>query len=155
MLIDSVRAAAIGVGMLAGTTLVLDVGAQLTELAVLNEGSIVIATRAEVGIEDLGRPAGPDTIIAVTATILADIQRHTPERILAAARRGGIRLVGDGALLPGLAPALAGALDVAVYPSSRPRTATLRGAGLAALAELRDPATATAAARQSNARPLR
>jgi hypothetical protein len=81
-LIDSVRAAAIDAGALAGTTLVLDVGAQLTELAVLSEAGVVIARRAEVGTEDLGRPAGPDTIIAVAATILDDMQRHAPERRL-------------------------------------------------------------------------
>src|SRR5205823_2163190 len=112
-----------GAGERAGSTLLLDVGAHLTELAVLNDGIIVIARRAEVGTEDLGRPAGPDTIIAVAATILDDMRRHAPEELWTTARRGGIRLVGDGALLPGLAPALAGALDMAVYPSSQPRTA--------------------------------
>jgi rod shape-determining protein MreB and related proteins len=143
LLIESVRAAAIGAGALTGASLILDVGAQLTELAVLSDAIIVTARRAEVGIEDLSRPARPDTIVAVAVTILDDMRRHAPEERWTMARRGGIRLVGHGALLPGLAPALAGALDMAVYPSSQPRTAALRGAGLTALATQRDPASAT------------
>ena len=52
LLIDTVRAAAIGSGAAAGVLLVVDVGAQLTEVAVLVDGRVAAARRAETGTHD-------------------------------------------------------------------------------------------------------
>lgn len=51
----------------------------------------------------------------------------------------GVLLVGDGALHPGLAPALARASRVRVHRADAPRMAALTGAGQAAMSLLRHP----------------
>ena len=57
LFIDTVRAAAVGSGAAAGTLLVVDVGAELTEVALLEGGRVRAARRTEIGTRDLTRGA--------------------------------------------------------------------------------------------------
>jgi rod shape-determining protein MreB len=58
LLIDTVRAAAIGSGAATGVLLVVDFGSQLTEVAVLLDGRVAAARRADMGTND-GAPVAP------------------------------------------------------------------------------------------------
>jgi rod shape-determining protein MreB len=137
LFIDTVRAAAIGAGAGPGPLLVVDVGAQLTEVAVLDRGTVVAARRAEMGISDVIRPTEPDAIVHTIVGLVDDLRRdpHCPDPRSVA--RGGLLLVGGAAAHPPLAARTAGALGVAVRPAAQPHLAAVRGAGLAALAALR------------------
>ncbi|WP_433359579.1 cell shape-determining protein MreB [Actinoplanes sp. CA-142083] len=132
--IDTVRAAAIGSGAAAGTLLVADLGAQLTELALLDRGRVVTARRADIGTRDLARGATVDLLAGTVARQFEDLR--APD----SAVRRGMLLVGDGATHPELPAALSAALRVRVHRAASPHTAALNGAGLAAMSLLRHPA---------------
>jgi len=138
LFIDTVRAAAIGAGATPGVLLVADVGAQLTEVAVLTGGGVAAARRADVGVSDLIAPTEPDPIVHTIVDLVGDMRRdpHCRDLTGIVARRG-LLLVGGAATRPELAARTAGALGMAVRPAARPRAAAVRGAGLAALAALR------------------
>jgi rod shape-determining protein MreB and related proteins len=145
LLINTVRAAAIGSGAATGVLLVVDVGAQLTEVAVLVDGRVVAARRAETGTQDRP-PGGASRLLAgIVTRLVADIAGNAAMRRLTAAALGrGVVIVGDGATTPELTIRLAANLRVPVRPATSPRLAALSGAGLAAMAACRHP-TATAA----------
>ncbi|MEV4701716.1 cell shape-determining protein MreB [Actinoplanes sp. NPDC049316] len=140
--VDTVRAAAIGSGAAAGSLLVVDAGAELTEVALLLDGRVTAARRTDIGTRDLTRGATTG-LLADTVVRHLDELRAGPERpeVLSALARGPL-LVGDGALQPDLAPALSRALRGPVHRAAAPRTAALTGAGLAAMSLLRHPARA-------------
>jgi rod shape-determining protein MreB and related proteins len=144
LLINTVRAAAIGSGAATGVLLVVDVGAELTEVAVLVDGRIVAARRAETGTHD--RPPGASRLLAgIVTRLVADIAGNPRmRRLTAAALARGVVLVGDGATTPELMMRLAANLRVPVRPATSPRLAALSGAGRAAMAACRHP-TAVAA----------
>lgn len=135
LLIDTVRAAAIGSGTATGVLLVVDVGAQLTETAVLVDGRTVAARRAEFGTGDvaIGRPLA---LLVRAATGLIDDLRRDPglRRLTTAALARGPVLVGDGAATPELARAVAASLGRPVRAAGSPRQTALRGAALVASA---------------------
>lgn len=138
LFIDTVQAAAIGAGAASGVLMVADVGAQLTEVAVLNGGGVAAARRAGLGMGDLIRPTALDPVVHTVAALVDQLRRAPDTRELAAtAVRGGLLLVGGGATQPRLAPRIAGTLGTAVRSAARPRVAAVRGAGLAALSTLR------------------
>ncbi|GIF01046.1 rod shape-determining protein [Paractinoplanes rishiriensis] len=138
--IDTVRAAAIGSGAAAGTLLVADLGAELTETALLDHGRVVAARRAEVGTRDLSRGATLELITDVVGRHLDQLRGSPAGPGLAPAMARGMLLVGDGAVHPGLSAALSAALRLRVHRAAAPRTAALNGAGLAAMSLLRHPA---------------
>jgi rod shape-determining protein MreB len=144
LLINTVRAAAIGSGTSTGVLLVVDVGAQLTEVAVLVDGRIVAARRAETGTHD--RPLGASRLLAgIVTRLVADIVGNPRmRRLTAAALSRGVVVVGDGATTPELTVRLAANLRVPVRPAASPRLAALSGAGLAAMAACRHPTAAAA-----------
>jgi rod shape-determining protein MreB len=145
LLIDTVRAAAIGSGAAAGVLLVADVGAQLTEVAVLVDGRVVAARQAEMGTHDPTGGSGPRLLAGVVTRLIADIGAHPRlQRLAAPALARGLVLAGDGATVPELTGRLAANLRVPVRPLASARMAALSGAGLAAMAACRHPA-ATAA----------
>jgi rod shape-determining protein MreB len=145
LMMDTVRAAAIGSGAATGVLLIVDVGAQLTEVAVLVDGRVAAARRAEVGTHDPASGGAPRLIAGVITRLVTDIGRNPRLRwLIAAALARGVILVGDGATTPELSVRLAAHLRVPVRPVSSPRLAALRGAGLAAAAARRHPATAAA-----------
>ncbi|GAA0433992.1 hypothetical protein Aca07nite_01230 [Actinoplanes capillaceus] len=139
LLIDTVRAAAIGSGATAGNLLVVDIGAQLTETALLEHGRVIAAQRADYGIRDLGREGATGLLTDIVAQHVANLRATGHAAALAEATVRGILLTGDGALHPGLPEALATALDVRVHRAADPRTAALDGAGRAAMSALRHP----------------
>jgi rod shape-determining protein MreB len=130
--IDTVRAAAIGSGAAAGTLLVADLGAQLTEVALLDHGRVIAARRAEIGTRDLARGA---TVGAIVDNVVRHVDelRRTAASELASAIKRGMLLVGDGAVHPELPRALSTALRLHTHRAVAPRTAALNGAGLAAM----------------------
>lgn len=138
--IDTVRAAAIGSGAAAGALLVVDAGAQLTETALLKNGHVVSARRADIGTRDLVLGATVDLIGDIVGRHVDDLRRSTDTADLASARTRGMLLVGDGATHPDLAATLSVALRIPVHRAPAPRTAALNGAGLAARSLLRHPA---------------
>jgi len=141
LLIDSVRAAALGCAAAPGVLMVVDVGAQLTEVAVLVDGRVAGARRAETGTSD-SMPAGRPHLLAGVVTRLVDDMRRSAHlrRLTAAALARGILVVGDGATMPELTTRLADNLRVPARPAPSPRVVTLSGAGLAAMAAGRHPA---------------
>lgn len=139
LFIDTVRAAAIGAGAAAAPLLIADIGAHLTEVAVLADGVTVAARRRDVGLHD--HTAGPDpdaAIVAAVTDLIRDVRRHARDRqVVEAAVRGGLLLVGGGAARPRLAARVAGAAGTPVRRPAAPHLVAARGAGLAALAALR------------------
>jgi rod shape-determining protein MreB and related proteins len=71
------------------------------------------------------------------AALVRDLRVNPPGADVAPAAARGLVLVGGGATQPGLAARLASATRLAVRTATRPRTAAVHGAGLAALAALR------------------
>jgi rod shape-determining protein MreB len=143
LLIDTVRAAAIGAGAAAGTLVIADVGAQVTEVAVLEQGHTVAARRADIGTGDLDREGVLDLLAGTVARHIADLRDDpaVPGAARALTNRG-LLLVGDGAVHPELPARLSTALHVRTHSAAAPRTAALNGAGLAAMAAGRHPAVA-------------
>ncbi|MEH1130560.1 rod shape-determining protein [Micromonospora sp. CPCC 206061] len=138
LLIDTVRAAAIGAGAAPGPLLVADIGAHLTEVAVLAGGTLTATRRADLGLRDLIGPSGSDLIVDTIGGFVDDLRHDPQSRDQAADAIGnGLLLVGGGAAQPALTARTAAALEMAVWPSATPRLAAVRGAGLAALAALR------------------
>ncbi|GGN65182.1 hypothetical protein GCM10010112_26190 [Actinoplanes lobatus] len=135
LFIDTVRAAAIGSGATAGNLLVVDIGAQLTETALLEHGRVTAAQRADYGIRD----GATGLLTDIVAQHVANLRATGHAEALAEATARGILLTGDGALHPGLPEALATTLDVHVHRAADPRTAALDGAGRAAMSALRHP----------------
>ncbi|MCA2212129.1 rod shape-determining protein [Jidongwangia harbinensis] len=140
LFIDSVRAAAIGSGATAGLLLIADVGAELTEVALLDHGRVLAARRTEIGTGDLTLGATVDLISDNVVRHVDDLRATLDAPRLRAATARGLLLVGDGALHPGLGAAVAGALGMRVHRATTPRTAALNGAGLAAMSLRRHPA---------------
>ncbi|MFI7602222.1 rod shape-determining protein [Actinoplanes sp. NPDC049681] len=140
LFVDTVRAAAIGSGSAAGTLLIVDVGAGLTEVALLRNGHVVAARRTEIGTGDLSRGATVDQLGDIVVRHVDDLRSgpEMPDVLTAMAR--GLLLVGDGAVQPGLVPAVSGALGARVHRAAAPRTAALSGAGMAATSLSRHPA---------------
>jgi rod shape-determining protein MreB and related proteins len=142
LFIDTVRAAAIGAAVRPGGLLVADVGAQLTEVAVLARGGVAAARRADLGMNDLIRPSEADPVVHTIVELVGYLRRDPRCRRLAATAVGnGLLIVGGGATQPQLAARTAAALDLPVRPAPEPRLAAVRGAGRAALSALRRAAT--------------
>jgi len=135
--IDTVRAAAVGSGAAAGTLLVVDIGAELTEVALLQDGRVRAARRTEIGTRDLTRGATAELIGDNVLRHLDDLRAGPDASAVVTALARGILLVGDGAVHPGMATAISGMLRVRVHRAVAPRTAALNGAGLAAMSLLR------------------
>jgi rod shape-determining protein MreB len=143
LFIDTVRAAAIGSGAAAGSLLIADIGAQLTEIALLRHGHVTAARRTDIGTRDLANGATIDLITDIVAGHLDSLRATCPAADLHEATARGLLLVGDGATHPELPSALATTLDLRVHRADAPRTAALTGAGLAAASALRHPALRT------------
>jgi rod shape-determining protein MreB and related proteins len=139
LFIDTVRAAAIGSGAAAGTLLVIDVGAELTEVALLQEGRVVTARRTDVGVRDLAHGATVDLISNGIVRYIDGLRAGQWSLYMTAAMRRGVLLAGAGALNPELFTRLSSKLRVPVHRAATPLTAALHGAGLAATSVLRHP----------------
>jgi rod shape-determining protein MreB len=150
--IDAVRALALAAGAdLSRPLLVVDLGAQLTEAALLHDGVVTAARRIERGTADLGTAdlgAGDDRgltagrLAALVGEAVAALLRGEPGHRSAEALGRGPLLGGGGALRAELVYRIARQLDTSVHPVPRPHTAAVRGAGEALLSARRHPALA-------------
>jgi rod shape-determining protein MreB len=121
--------------------LVVDIGAHLTEVALLAGGAVLDARHTTLGTSDLatsepatsdpGTTTITDTTIthSIVAMVTAMLEEDRTSRTLEALRRGPL-LAGGGALLPGIGHGLAGQLHTPVQPVPAPHTAAVRGAAL-------------------------
>ncbi|MCO1614376.1 MULTISPECIES: rod shape-determining protein [Micromonospora] len=140
LFLDSVRAGAIGAGAAAGTLLVADIGAQLTEVALLEDGRVVAARRAEAGTRDLNHATTAAMLADTTSRLVRELRQDAALRpqVRAALARGPI-VIGDGATRPDVTARLVATLGATVHRAASPRTAALTGAGMAAISALRHP----------------
>jgi rod shape-determining protein MreB and related proteins len=121
LLIDTVRAAAIGSAAATGVLLIADVGAQLTEVAVLLDGRVAASRGAELGTSGVASEGTPHLLAGVVTRLVADIGRDPQmRRLTAAALARGVVVVDDGAASPELTIRLAANLGTPVRPLPRP-----------------------------------
>nr|WP_240979917.1 hypothetical protein [Streptomyces sp. HNM0574] len=119
--------------------LVVDIGARLSEVVLLDDGAVVDAHHAALGTEDLDEGATPVQLASVIASMTAMTVRHDSTSAAREALRRGPLLAGGGVLRPGVVEALTERLDTSARIAAGPHTAAVRGAA----ALLRDPAPAT------------
>ncbi|WP_433796178.1 rod shape-determining protein [Actinoplanes sp. CA-252034] len=139
LFIDTVRAAAIGAGATAGSLLIADVGAELTEVALLEDGHVTEARRTDVGTRDLDGGTTTSALADIVAGHLGELRASCPGTVFQQATARGLLLVGDGAAHPRLSTELATGLGMRVHLAVGPRATALNGAGLAAASALRHP----------------
>ncbi|WP_406457001.1 rod shape-determining protein [Streptomyces sp. NBC_00876] len=131
IVLDSARAAAACAGPQdGGPLIVVDIGAELTEVTLLVDGMVRDARLAETGLSDLA-PGEPPTAVVRTVLdmIMAMWQQDRHGALLGALRRGPL-LAGGGALRPDVTNRIAVRLGVPVRLSDDPATTVVRGAGL-------------------------
>jgi rod shape-determining protein MreB len=137
VLIEGVKAAALGAGMdLSEPLLVVDVGAQLTEVALLAEGSVIAAHRAPIGLHDRVSAA---VLVEVVGDAVLELLRGDCGPRVADALDRGLLLTGGGGLRPELVYKLGGRLGAAVCPAPAPHTVAVRGAASVLQATRRHP----------------
>lgn len=127
--VSTARAVAVAVDAdLTRPLLVVDLGAHLTEVALLADGAVVDARHTALGTSDLDRLTPPAQIAdAVVAMVTTMLEEDPGSQALDALRRGAL-LVGGGALRPEITYRLAPRLDTPVQPVPAPQTAAVRGA---------------------------
>jgi rod shape-determining protein MreB and related proteins len=138
--IESVRAAALGAGAdLDNPLLVVDLGADLTEVAILSSGSVIQARRAPLGISDFGASFTVDDLAAsVGEMVTALLRQDCGPQVVDALDRGPL-LVGGGAMRPAITYRIAERLSSPIQTAPTPQTAAVRGACAATLAADRHP----------------
>ncbi|MDG9717273.1 rod shape-determining protein [Streptomyces sp. DH24] len=139
--VPGARAIALAAGVdLSHPRLVVDVGAQLTEVVLLSDGAVTDARRAALGTADLGTVA-PARIGEAVADMVTAMLRQDRTPLTSDALLRGVLLAGGGALRPELVHDLARRLDAPLRPVPAPHTAAVRGAALLLDAAHRHPAT--------------
>ncbi|MCZ0982681.1 rod shape-determining protein [Streptomyces diastatochromogenes] len=148
--VDSARAAAAYAAPSGGgPLLVVDLGAQLTEVTLVVDGLVEDARLAEVGLDDLPvSGSAPDTIAATTADMVSDLWRHDHTGSVRGALRRGVLVTGGGALRLDVTSRLAHLLRARLRLANDPATSVVRGAGLMLASALRHPAGTRGAADQ-------
>ncbi|MFE0440171.1 rod shape-determining protein [Streptomyces nigra] len=106
--------------------LVADIGAQVTDVVLLIDGTVADARRTAVGTGDIDRSAPPARITEAVIAMVSAILDDTPQT--RGALRRGILLAGGGALRPDLTYRLTEQLQAPVRPVPAPHTAAVRGA---------------------------
>jgi rod shape-determining protein MreB len=140
LFVDTVRAVALGAGAAAGPVLVVDIGVELTEVALLDDGRVRAARRGELGTRDLRRGSSVELAAGAITSLLDDVRRDPAARpSMAAALARGLVLAGDGAMTPALTLQIAANTRVPVRCAPSPWTAAINGAALAATAVTRHP----------------
>ena len=127
--VPSARAVATVAGAdLTRPLLVVDIGAHVTEVVLLTDGTVTDARRAVLGTSDLDGLTPPTQIAdAVTAMVAAMLEQdHTPQTLDALQR--GVLLAGGGALRPDITHRITRQLHNPVQPVPAPHTAAVRGA---------------------------
>ncbi|QNE73820.1 rod shape-determining protein MreC [Streptomyces finlayi] len=139
VILDSARAAAAHADPRGdGPLLVIDLGAELTEITLLVDGMVADARQAETGLNDpvpdaatdsAGDPE-PGAVVRTVLDMIMSMWRQDRYGALRGALRKGPLLAGGGALRPDLTNRIAVRLGVPVRLADDPSTAVVRGAGL-------------------------
>jgi rod shape-determining protein MreB len=138
--LDSVRAAAIGAGAdLTEPVLVADVGAHLTEVALLADGLVLHPRRAARGTGDLDGTLGTSVFVRAVAEMVTGLIDEDGTGRAAGALARGLLLTGGGAIRPEIGHPLARLLGAPVRPAAAPHTAAVRGAAAALSSARRRP----------------
>ncbi|WP_448318992.1 rod shape-determining protein, partial [Streptomyces sp. CO7] len=107
--------------------LVVDIGAHLTEVVLLDDGAVADARRVGLGTGDLGAAAPEDIVDAVTRMMTETI-RQDGASLMPGALARGVLLAGGGALRPEITYRLAARLHAPLDVVPAPHTAAVRGA---------------------------
>ncbi|WP_432121239.1 rod shape-determining protein [Streptomyces sp. S1] len=144
--VDSARAAAAYAAPPGdGPLLVVDLGAQLTEVTLVVDGLVVDARLAEVGLDDLPESGStPDSVAGTAADLVSDLWRRDRTGAVRGALRRGVLVTGGGALRLDVTGRLAHALRARLRLANDPSTSVVRGAGLMLASALRHPTASPA-----------
>ncbi|MFF3830426.1 rod shape-determining protein [Streptomyces sp. NPDC002455] len=151
VVLNSASAAAACAGLLGGgPVLVVDMGAELTEVALLVDGKVVDARQADAGLSDLE----PRSLAAELARSVLDMitsMWHEDQHgaVRGALRRGPV-LTGGGAFRRDVTDLIASCLGAPVRVVPDPSTAVVRGAAL-----ILDSVLASSGAGAVSVRPVR
>ncbi|MFC5218782.1 rod shape-determining protein [Streptomyces coerulescens] len=127
--VPAARAIALAAGAdLSRPLLVVDIGAHLTEVVLLDEGVVLDARRTAVGTADLSCPGTAADLIDAVTTMITSMLRQDRTSVAADALSRGPLLAGGGALRPDLVYRLTGGLHVPPRAVPAPHTAAIRGA---------------------------
>jgi rod shape-determining protein MreB len=138
--LDGVRAVALGTGAdPARPLLVTDVGARLTEVALLEDGAVAAARRIPLGSADIGGATTAAALADAVVETVTGLLRDDPTARTLDALEGGLLLSGGGARRPDVVHRLARRLLTPVRPAPAPHTAAVRGAAAALSAARRHP----------------
>jgi actin-like ATPase involved in cell morphogenesis len=126
--VESTLAAAIGTGIeIASDTphIVCDVGAGVTELAVVADGHFVSGSALRMGIRDYDDE--PERAARRVVQLLRRVLDELPGSVAADAVAGDLLLVGGGAYVPELVSRLTAALHMPIHVPEDPRAAVATG----------------------------
>ncbi|MER6096006.1 rod shape-determining protein MreC [Streptomyces sp. NPDC001728] len=139
--VDSARAAAAHAAPAGGgPLLVVDLGAQLTEVTLVVDGLVEDARLAEVGVDDLPASGGvPESVAGTAADMVSDLWRRDRTGAVRGALRRGVLVTGGGALRLDVTGRLAHLLRARIRLANDPSTSVVRGAGLMLASALRHP----------------
>ncbi|MCX4680206.1 rod shape-determining protein [Streptomyces sp. NBC_01433] len=142
VVLNSARAAAAYAGPPdSGPLLVIDMGAELTEVTLLVDGMVADARQAESGLSDLDPATLPAALVRTVLDMIMSMWRQDRHGTVLGALRKGPVLAGGGALRPDITDRLALRLGVRVRLADDPSTTVVRGAGLILSSVLRHAAT--------------
>ncbi|MYU31665.1 rod shape-determining protein MreC [Streptomyces sp. SID8358] len=144
VVLSSARAvAACAEGPDSGPLLVVDMGAELTEVTLLVDGRIADARQAETGLSDLGGLSGelsdldggeagamPAQLVGNVLDMIMSMWRQDRHGAVRGALRRGPVLTGGGALHTDVTHRIAARLGTPVRLAGDPSTSVVRGAGL-------------------------
>jgi rod shape-determining protein MreB len=128
--VESTLAASIGAGVDVAADaphIVCDVGAGVTELAVIADGHLVSAAALRMGIRDYDDE--PERAVRRVAKLFRRVLDDLPASVAADAVAGDVLLVGGGASVPELVALLAAALHMPIEIPDDPRHAVASGLG--------------------------
>ncbi|WP_069742227.1 rod shape-determining protein [Streptomyces sp. EN23] len=130
VVLSSARAAAAYAGPReAGPVLVVDMGAELTEVTLLVGGLVADARQAENGLDDLDPATLPSVLGRTVLDMITSMWRHDRHGAIRGALRKGPVLAGGGALRTDVTDHLARCLGTRVRLADDPSTTVVRGAG--------------------------
>ncbi|MFI6892929.1 rod shape-determining protein [Streptomyces sp. NPDC050256] len=145
IVLDSARAAAACAGPQdGGPLLVVDIGADLTEVTLLVDGRVRDARLAETGTSDLEPGEAPTAVVRAVSDMVMGMWHQDRHGALLGALRRGPLLAGGGALRPDVTNRIALRLGVPVRLTDDPATTVVRGAGLILSSVLRHASAAPA-----------
>ncbi|MGW0431851.1 rod shape-determining protein [Micromonospora sp. NPDC003197] len=139
LLLDTVLAAAMGAGAASGVLLVVDIGEQLTEVAMIANNRVVAARRVDLGTGDLDLGVSADLLADIVTRLVAQLEPEPGGR-RPTTPPSAVLVVGGGANTARLTRRLAADLHVPVRRVPEPLSSAVTGAGRAALAAVRHPA---------------